>query len=180
MVKCVVIFAGGKGSRIGNPEKMLLKICNKPIILMLIDSLSKYFRRIIIVTSKFHKNLIELLKVHSKVDLIILPARDYCEDLCHIINIVRPRPLLMLPSDIVLRNVKRFFDIIRSVKSNVDIVTLSYIDGTPLGVSIVYSYRCVPGVELSWINLNVFTIDDVFDIDTLLDYEIAKRSIICE
>ncbi len=180
MVKCVVIFAGGRGSRIGNPEKMLLEICNRPIISILIEILAKYFKNILVITSRFHKNLINLLKRDYRVDLIVLPARDYCEDLCYIINIVRPRPLLLLPSDIVVRNVERFLYAISSVRSVVDIVTLAYVDGTPLGVSIVYSDKCIPGVELSWTCVNVFTADDVVDVDTLLDYDVVKRSMRCE
>jgi len=179
-VKCVVIFAGGRGSRISNPEKMLLKICNRPIILTLIDILVKNFKNILIVTSRYHKNLINLLRRDSRVDLIVLPARDYCEDFCYIINIVRPRPLLVLPSDIIVRNIEHFLNIVNRVETDVDLVTLSYVDGTPLGVSIVFTDKCVPGIILSWSCINVFTNDDVIDIDTLADYEKARCSIMCE
>ncbi len=177
-------MAGGRGRRLRNPEKMLLKICGRPIMLILLDFLQKFFNRIIVVTSGDHRDLIKSLKNMYRIDIIVLSGIEYSRDICDIINIVRLRPLLVLPSDIIIRNPESFLQVLRRVQMltddrEFDIVTLSYLDGTMLGISLVYSERCYYGRELSWIMLRVFDSDSILDIDTWEDYEKARRLIRC-
>lgn len=46
----LVVLAGGAGRRLGGVYKPIVHICGKPIILMLLEEVSKYFVKIIIVT----------------------------------------------------------------------------------------------------------------------------------
>ncbi|QOJ78437.1 molybdenum cofactor guanylyltransferase [Infirmifilum lucidum] len=46
----LVVLAGGAGKRLGGVYKPLVRVCGKPLILMLLEEASKYFGEITIVT----------------------------------------------------------------------------------------------------------------------------------
>jgi len=182
-VRCVAIMAGGRGSRVGNPEKMLIELCGRPLISILIEELSRFYDRILVITSKNHINLIKYLRDRAEVDIVLLGGESYSRDLCELINVIRPRPLLVFPSDIVARD---FSKIIRAVETllasshyAVDILTLAYEDGSPLGISVILAETCHYGRELSWSNLNLISREDVLDIDYPEDYDRAISLMRC-
>ncbi len=171
----VIIMAGGKGKRIGNHEKHLLGIGNTTIIERLIKQLSRYSKTVIIATSALHKNLIRIVKNYTNVDVVVLSGSDYSLDMCMIINVIKTRPLIILPGDLVIFNITKFINILETCVStnstNHDLISIDYMDGSVSGICIVLAIYCNYGQELSWISMHVLGRDIVLDVDTQRDYE---------
>lgn len=101
MMKAVV-FAGGRGTRLGLGEKPLVNIKGKPMIEYVVEALSTTPRidEIIIVVTKYTPNTIKWC-ISRGIDYIMTKGIGYEYDVAEVIELVKP-PFLVLPSDIPL------------------------------------------------------------------------------
>jgi len=169
-----VILAGGSGSRFGDPEKILHEVAPGVKILdLLVEIVKTHAKIIIIATSLRHRQVIEWAHARD-IDVIVTGCRDYCEDYCTLINMLRKRPLLVLCGDLILS--PNVIDKLLSERpsGNVDMLCLCK-DDQALGVDIVYASRCTLGVPLSWRCINVGERDLVLDVDLPEDLEYARQ-----
>lgn len=94
----IVIMAGGRGSRLGDPGKPLIKVCGKRMIDHVIEVARRVNHGKIVVCTR--SDLIQYLPHVSSPDLEVLncPGEDYVGDLNRAFNRVN-FPLLVLPAD---------------------------------------------------------------------------------
>ncbi len=164
----VAILAGGKGKRFKNPEKCIVSIqkLGKSTLELLLEKLNKHNTHVIVVTTEKHTGIISFCKRNS-IDFIALSGLDLCYDMCLLVNIIRKRPLIVLPCDLVVNDefiekllyIHNTFlcfrneNILISIKSRNDI----------LCASIILCDRCHYGVEIPWIELYIKC--QMFDVD---------------
>ncbi|GEM_PF-5019855 len=172
-----VILAGGKGSRFGNHEKCLIRICDRAIIEHVINVVEEFCSRIIVATSLRHSGIIRFCR-ENNIDFLITTGRDLCYDMCMIVNVTRDRPLIFFPCDIVIARdvVRQVFNIALSAEPD---VCITFVDenGKFTGISVVTYDRCVFGVDFRWRNVKLC--GQVYDVDTIEDV-ILLRSLLCQ
>lgn len=94
MGKTALIMAGGKGSRL-SPEKPIIEVCGRPLIMHVIEVASRICDRIVVATVKGHP-------VHRVIPenlLIYTSGRGYEEDIIEALLRVG-LPTLVLPADL--------------------------------------------------------------------------------
>ncbi len=116
---CVVIMAGGLGSRLGYVCKPLLKICNKPLIQYIIEKVNNLGRVYVALSLRYR----ELKKwcIENDIEYIVTSGEDYVKDLNYILKIANV-PTLILPSDVPFikrRTLRSFINIAQEIESNI-------------------------------------------------------------
>ncbi len=119
-----IIMAGGRGSRAGHIEKPLLKICGKPIIQRVIETVRAVGCDVYVSASL---SCLETVKwcIMNRIKLILTKGFDYIHDLNYIVKLLGT-PLLVLPADMPFLTpslLDEFID--RAMKAEADVVTLS-------------------------------------------------------
>ena len=161
----VLIMAGGKGSRINNNKKMLLKINDEYIISILIKKLKKLNFNVTVCISD---NTIFLNKILN--EKIIYGTGDYNCDLKLSLDKLN-LPVIVLPADVIfdIEIIEEFID--RSMEIKSGIVNLK-INNELTGISIffekLYNY------ELKYSNIN-YNRNDFFNINYSSDYIMARN-----
>ncbi len=172
-----VILAGGKGTRIGNPEKCLLDFCGQPLIEHVLNIVRTFFRKIVVATTIKHRNILKFCK-ESSVDILITPGLGLCYDLCMLVNITHTRPLIIFPCDLILTRdiVQQVLHAARIAEEN---ICLTFIDerGGFTGITVITYNKCTFGLEFRWQNVKLH--GQVYDIDTLEDLALL-RSLCCK
>nr|KJR72476.1 MAG: cobalamin biosynthesis protein CobY [Vulcanisaeta sp. AZ3] len=95
----IVIMAGGKGSRIGNPNKPLIKLLNKPMIEHVIEAVNG-LGTIHIATTARHNEIIKWSKERG-YEVILTSGNGYPNDILEALKTTNT-PTLILPSDLPL------------------------------------------------------------------------------
>ena len=109
------------------------------------------------------------------IDVIVVGCRDYCEDYCTLINILRKRPLLILCGDLLLTSDSIERLLLEASSGNVELLCLCK-DGQALGVDLVRAAKCTPGVPLSWRCVEVNTRGKLLlDVDYREDLERVRQ-----
>ncbi|MEM3552161.1 MAG: NTP transferase domain-containing protein, partial [Candidatus Bathyarchaeia archaeon] len=109
-----LIMAGGKGSRMKiKCEKPLIKIMNKPMIQWVIEAVkkSKVTSRIIVAVSKNTRKTAEKASKLS-VEVAETPGEGYINDYQYLIEKLKLKDTLILPSDLPLISSKTIRKII--------------------------------------------------------------------
>jgi adenosylcobinamide-phosphate guanylyltransferase len=150
-----VIMAGGKGSRMGDNKKMLLKINSEPVLYKIIASLKDLGFIVKICISKGTEFLSDTEEVE-----IITGTGTYSEDLKYSLKLCSI-PALVLPGDVIFSEklLKNFIELSGTVST--DIATLK-INGELSGISMFFkrpengelSYTDIEMQDNSFFNLN--------------------------
>ncbi len=148
-------MAGGKGSRMGDNKKMLLKINSEPVLYKIIASLKDLGFMVKICISKGTEFLSDTEEVE-----IITGAGTYSEDLKYSLKLCSI-PALVLPGDVIFSEklLKNFIELSGTVST--DIATLK-INGELSGISMFFkrpengelSYTDIEMQDNSFFNLN--------------------------
>ncbi len=170
-------MAGGKGSRIGYPEKGLLKICGETIIERIIKVVSYFSKRIFVCVSKNTPRLRSYLELLGNVELIEGSGNDYVFDLTEALKLIDEYPILVSPSDMPFlsyRTVKLLIN--ESKRDPAAIINLwisksceKYRKRGPTGLSLFNA------LGTPWRNLEACIYPDLLDIDTFEDVEEARK-----
>ncbi len=128
-------MAGGKGTRIGNPEKCLIVINKRAILDNLVSILRKYVSEIYISVSK---GMAATEKEAENLNLSIIrtEGRGYINDMNACFQVINDFPLFVVPGDIYVKDEKIFEMFIEMAKkSQKDIINLKS-EGDFTGVSL--------------------------------------------
>ena len=191
-IPITLIMAGGRGSRLGFIEKPLLKICNF-IVIERISSIAKRLSKIVLITVSKNTPKLKQWCIENNVDCIYTSGVDYVLDLQFSINVIRKRPLLILPGDLPFLNESTLIEfIVMSLVQNSSIITLcvdkdfytQFYNFDSLDSSLK-DFECIPvgislikGFDEDWTNVIINRFPDFLNLNTSQDLEFAKR--ICE
>ncbi|MDP8003237.1 MAG: NTP transferase domain-containing protein, partial [Caldisphaera sp.] len=98
-----IIMAGGKGTRFNSSYKPFTKICGKPMIINILEVASYISDFIAIAISENTEKYVDILK-NTNALIIYTPGINYSVDLSILLNIIKKRPILILPSDFPFLN----------------------------------------------------------------------------
>ncbi len=166
-----LVMAGGRGSRYGSPEKIVLNVCGKKLIGYVIDVIRPLCRDIVLAISRNTYKIPEVrnLCIEGDIDCVETSGMGYVEDLSLLLCSIR-KPILVMPADIIIRRgvVEDFVE--RAMKMNEDVITMA-IEGNgveePIGIGL---FNSCGG---NWANI-VYSPKSAVDIDTRNDLEIAE------
>ncbi len=196
-----LIMAGGKATRMGNIEKPLIKICNKPMIEIILNTLknTKHIKDIYITTSKNTQNTDKHLKKLG-YKTISTSGEDYVTDLKDAITKLNTKnPILVLPSDLPLITPKTIeqlintyiqkqkppamtfyipYKILQTLKIQTEYIeTINNIKAAPCGISIIKpEYITQPIIPQT--NIIIKNIELALNVNTPSDIKTAQ-SILC-
>ena len=158
-------MAGGKGSRMGDNKKMLLKINGEPVLYKIIASLKDLGFMVKICVSKDTEFLSNIEGVS-----IITGTGNYSEDLKYSLYMCS-MPAIVLPADVIFsRNLLEKF-IALSGLVRTDIATLK-VNGELSGISIFF--KRPEDKELSYTNIDILD-NSFFNLNYREDYINAQE-----
>lgn len=197
-----LIMAGGKATRMGSIEKPLVKICEKPMVEIILNTLKnvKSIKDIYITTSKNTINTESYLKKLG-YKTIITSGQDYVADLKDaIIKLNTEKPILILPSDLPLITPKTIEELINIyIKNHSPPAMTFYIpckilqtleiqanyteiinntEASPCGVSIIKGKYITQSI-IPQTNILIESIELALNVNTPSDIEKAQ-SILCK
>jgi GTP:adenosylcobinamide-phosphate guanylyltransferase len=173
-IPSMLFMAGGKGTRIGNPEKYLLKFGRKTIIEALLEATMQMADAVYLSTVPGRKVLMDIC---ARLNIITLMGggTSYVDDLFLAAGHVGRFPLLVIPGDIVLLDkhfLSQFIEIAK--ESDKELVNL-YANGELSGICIM-KRRPADSKELPYENIN-FQGNLLVNVNTWEDYERALISL---
>ena len=205
-IKYVIIQAGGKGTRLhhltANKPKGIVPVNNLPMIFHLMNKFKE--KKYIIIADYKHEVLEKYLEAFSPADYFVVNATETvtCAGIRKALNVIpRDAPFLLIWSDLVI---DEDFDFHFSDKNTIGLSTSfscrwSYENGvfletpsTSSGVAGFFAFKNksyldnVPesGEFVRWlqqthINFDVFKLDHVNEVGTLIAYDQQKRDNVC-
>ncbi|KUO81651.1 MAG: hypothetical protein AT714_01990 [Vulcanisaeta sp. OSP_8] len=173
----VLIIAGGRGSRIGDPSKPLIKILGKPMIEYVIDAING-LGEINIATTKDHERIIQWARSNNYT-IVLTSGRDYPNDLIEALRLTGT-PTLVLPSDMPLLSKEFITKFLRAVAHiRTPMVTLAAVRGCEIeytGISYIRDLTMSNGV-IPWSTLTTAWTMELININTREDLEEATKLI---
>jgi len=174
----IIIMAGGSGTRLSNPNKPLIEVCGKPMIMRVIEAVED-LGTVYVVTTIKHSSIIEFARSHGYKTLIT-SGKGYPEDLLEAINKVGV-PTLIVPADMPFLSgqlVRKF--LIMAAYVMAPMITLIYRKGEALGftgISLVRRIKLEQGI-IPWVSLVIPWSKELLNINTPSDINIAQKA--CE
>jgi len=173
----VLIMAGGRGSRIGDPSKPLIKILGKPMIEYVIDAING-LGEVNIATTKDHERIIQWARSNNHT-IVLTSGRDYPNDLIEALRLTGT-PTLVLPSDMPLLSKEFITKFLRAVAHiRTPMVTLAAVRGCEIeytGISYIRDLTMSNGV-IPWSTLTTAWTMELININTREDLEEATKLI---
>lgn len=167
--KTCIIMCGGRGSRISNPEKYLLRIGNETVIGRVIRMVSSLGLSVYLCTRE--GSSIPGIYGETASKIIMSSGNGYVPDMNECLNTVSITPILLIPGDIVLGSAETLsFFIKQSAMIIRDLVNLVS-NGEITGITI---FKKLPSLEpLSY--SSVVTDDEIINVNTTADYDRVKK-----
>lgn len=173
-----IIMAGGKGERLKNVEKPLLKICGEPIIEHVARVAEEVADEVYIATSPYTKSTEEWC-LRRGFRVLRTEGLGYSLDLRKALDVVEP-PALILPADTPFLTPTLLKDFLREAGGrSPSIITLiadwgclphkAKRDSSPIGISLI------KGFGITYDNIIMCRYPDLIDIDTWEDIEEAVK-----
>lgn len=162
-----LLMAGGKGTRISNPDKFLLPFGSSTIIGNLLATIKNYADRTFICGHTNKKAFQELLK-GGGIEYIEGTGKGYVSDLNFSLNRIKSFPVLVVPADTVVVRKEVLEEFIREFsKTKTELLTM--VDGKgPTGISLFN--RIPSGMdEIPHKNFRAEE-DDIININSEADY----------
>jgi len=173
----VLIMAGGRGSRIGDPSKPLIKILGKPMIEYVIDAING-LGEVNIATTKDHERIIQWARSNNYT-IVLTSGRNYPNDLIEALRLTGT-PTLVLPSDMPLLSKEFITKFLRAVAHiRTPMVTLAAVRGCEIeytGISYIRDLTMSNGV-IPWSTLTTAWTMELININTREDLEEATKLI---
>ena len=167
--KTCVIMCGGRGSRINNPEKYLLRLGNETIIGRIIRMVSSLGLGVHLCTRD--GSSIPGIYRGTELKIIKSSGNGYVSDMNECLNTVSVLPILLIPGDIVLDSAETLsFFMKQSSMITRDLVNL-VCNGEITGITI---FKKLPSLELLSYS-SVVTDDEIINVNTTADYDSAKK-----
>ncbi|WP_069808262.1 NTP transferase domain-containing protein [Vulcanisaeta thermophila] len=170
----VLIMAGGRGTRLGNPNKPLINVCGRPMIEAVVDSV-RGLGRVYVVTTKSHTEIINWA-LGNGVDYVITRGLGYAEDLLEALGILGA-PSLVLPGDMPLITREFVIKFLRACAYlRMPMVTLMNVrNGVSeyTGISYVRSVEFIDGL-IPWVTLVTSEPTRLINVNTREDLEIVR------
>ncbi|KUO83844.1 MAG: hypothetical protein AT716_03505 [Vulcanisaeta sp. MG_3] len=170
-------MAGGRGSRIGDPSKPLIKILGKPMIEYVIDAING-LGEVNIATTKDHERIIQWARSNNYT-IVLTSGRDYPNDLIEALRLTGT-PTLVLPSDMPLLSKEFITKFLRAVAHiRTPMVTLAAVRGCEIeytGISYIRDLTMSNGV-IPWSTLTTAWTMELININTREDLEEATKLI---
>jgi len=169
-VPCVVM-AGGRGSRMGDPEKVLARVCGVPLLAHVVSALrgAESCSRILVAATPGHGGVVRLAQALG-AEVALLPGDSYVEDLRVALRLVGT-PALAVSGDIVGLTPGLVDWFVREALARpAPVVDLETLDG-PVGVTL---HKDVEGGPWDTIRLESHA---PFDVDTPED--LARANNLC-
>jgi len=173
----VLIMAGGRGSRVGDPSKPLIKILGKSMIEYVIDAING-LGEVNIATTKDHERIIQWARSNNYT-IVLTSGRDYPNDLIEALRLTGT-PTLVLPSDMPLLSKEFITKFLRAVAHiRTPMVTLAAVRGCEIeytGISYIRDLTMSNGV-IPWSTLTTAWTMELININTREDLEEATKLI---
>jgi GTP:adenosylcobinamide-phosphate guanylyltransferase len=167
--KVCVVMCGGRGTRIGNPEKYLLRIGDETIIGRIIRIISSIGLSVYLCTndgSRIH-NIYGDLSSH----IITTSGNSYVSDMNECLKAVSITPLLLIPGDLVFRSPDTISMFMKEASMiGMDLINLAS-NGEITGITI---FKKIPSVK-PLIYSYVETDDEIINVNNIEDYNRALR-----
>jgi adenosylcobinamide-phosphate guanylyltransferase len=174
----VIIMAGGAGTRLSNPNKPLIEVCGKPIMIRVIEAV-KDLGTVYIATTIRHPSIIEFARDQG-YKVLITSGEGYPEDFLEALSKVGV-PVLIVPADMPFLSkqfVRKF--LIMAAYVMAPMITLMYRKGETLGftgISLVRRIKLDQGI-IPWVSLVIPWSKELLNINTPSDINIAQKA--CE
>ena len=154
-----VIMAGGRGSRLWGPSKPFINVCGRPLLEHALLPALQVSRRALVAVSGDTLRYASSLRLPARASYLMTDGHGYEHDVNHVLRMVRARPLLLLPGDVVGLTPEMLSYLYR-VSDEADEQVLTVKDGgTYIGVSVFKGHSTEPwrDVEVNWGVINVNT-----------------------
>lgn len=177
----VLIMAGGKGTRMRNPNKPLIMVGGATLIDKVIEFATSFSRRIFMCSSPSAP--LVMRRYHSgPARLIVSEGNGYVPDLTHCLSILNDFPVLLLPADILITDSDTLREAILYSLQTSDSVTSILQEGEFTGIGIFrhrnmsdahvhYSSVEIPGKFC----ININTESDVSTALKFIDQDQSRR-----
>lgn len=130
------MMAGGRGSRMGNPEKVLARVCGVPLLAQVLSALqeSGVCERIVVVTTPMHGKVVRVAQALG-AEVLLLPGESYVEDLRAALDVTGV-PALVVSGDIAGLTGRRIEWFLEEAMAREEPVVDLVVDGEPVGVTL--------------------------------------------
>ncbi len=173
----VIIMAGGRGSRINDPNKPLIEVLGKPMIEYVVDAVSG-LGAVYVATTRGHDRIIEWAR-SSGYDVVLTSGRDYPSDLVEALRAVGT-PALVLPGDMPLLSrgfIIKFLRAAAYVRTPmVTLVAVRSSEYVYTGISYVRELVIINGV-IPWTTLATPWTTELLNVNTREDLERAVEAL---
>lgn len=170
----VLIMAGGKGGRIGNPLKFLLPLAGSSVLERLIIDVQQISDRIWICTTESSLPFLKDKNGIEKTSLIVGNGNGYHEDLNYALNEIKNLPVFVIPADTVIidRGLLEFLTSFPE-KTNSGLVNLKQ-NGEFTGISVFLSVPLNKNQSIPFEDVDISG-TKIININTPEDYEKARE-----
>ena len=173
----IIIMAGGKGSRINNPNKPMIEIHGKPMIDYVANAVSG-LGTVYIATTRSHDRVIEWARSRG-YGIVLTSGRDYPNDLIEALKAVGT-PTLVLPSDTPLLSrgfIIKFLKAAAYVRTPmITLVAVRSNEHVYTGISYVRELVIINGV-IPWATLTTPWTTELLNVNTREDLERAVEAL---
>jgi adenosylcobinamide-phosphate guanylyltransferase len=173
----VIIMAGGRGSRINDPNKPLIEVLGKPMIEYVVDAVSG-LGAVYVATTRGHDRIIEWARSRG-YDVVLTSGRDYPSDLVEALRAVGT-PALVLPGDMPLLSrgfIIKFLRAAAYVRTPmVTLVAVRSSEHVYTGISYVRELVIINGV-IPWTTLATPWTTELLNVNTREDLERAVEAL---
>ncbi|MCG2894789.1 MAG: NTP transferase domain-containing protein [Vulcanisaeta sp.] len=170
-------MAGGRGSRINDPNKPLIEVLGKPMIEYVVDAVSG-LGAVYVATTRGHDRIIEWAR-SSGYDVVLTSGRDYPSDLVEALRAVGT-PALVLPGDMPLLSrgfIIKFLRAAAYVRTPmVTLVAVRSSEYVYTGISYVRELVIINGV-IPWTTLATPWTTELLNVNTREDLERAVEAL---
>jgi adenosylcobinamide-phosphate guanylyltransferase len=155
-----LVMAGGKGTRMKLlEEKPLIKICGKPIIRYVLETLkaSKKINRIIVATTESTPKTTRLMQ-QLGIEVIETPGKDYVSDMGWVVQTLKLGVFLAIVADLPLVKKEMIDDVLERYEycgKPALTVAVPVETKVKLAMGIEYSFRTEDNREVVPVGLNV-------------------------
>mgnify|MGYP001770771889 CR=1 FL=1 len=158
-----VVMAGGAGSRFGGPHKPFARACGRPLIDWPISAALAVARKVLVMLSPLTAAYAGELLGYPRVGALMGSGAGYGADVWLAARLVRARPLLVLPGDLVGLTPDMVRQLLGAAMSSGEPLVTARVGGEYVGLSVIKSDAFSPwrDVDFSWDVVNVNGVEDL-------------------
>ena len=171
MERTAIIMAGGKGTRMQDPEKCLIRIGKLSLIANLFEILSYSGFKIVIATTRLHRKVTQFAEENG-IDTVYTSGSGYETDIGEAVASLARVSSLVVPGDLMTADKNLFREVWEAgTRSGAGVVTFT-LNGNFSGISVINR------LPLFGIPMDFETVDirsgGSFNVNTPADLELAR------